>query len=367
MPVVGSETGQVRSFGEIPNIPERYQAASRRGIHFFELRYYKPIYGDQTIFGPLDVKCKEDWNSMTGSTQFHIKWLKDNDAHIRYVPDAKGVAVAWMPDDKFWRNRVYIMDTPDLYRTLFAYHTANGQFPGTTIRREIDCLREVLKEEKPLYVVLANGRKMEQFLRKEDAEIYINEQSEVKHQIDRMTGQVKQITNKAKFQIVEGKTLDYKDWVKDMIKRENGRHEFSWVQSEDFEKKVRPQVLKLIKERVKADAPQGDKRAEILEVLKSLSDAEKAELISRSAPTVPKSNHEDVTEEGDPNPPVDYWEKRPKSHYRKMKKPELVEIYSGRGFDPSEMTFIKLVDALIEQDEKEPEVAQTLEAEEVVT
>jgi len=373
MPVVGSETGASRSFGEIPNIPEKYQAASRRGIHFFELRYPKPADMDQTVYGPFDLKASETWDTMRQRMVFNIRWLRENEAHIRFTPDSRGVAVAWMPDDKFWRNRIYLMDTRLLYVSIFNYHTKSGQYPGSMVRTEIDCMRDVLKEKKDIFKVFMDGKERDVFRTKEEAEEFINENTEVRQKVDKITGNVVTLTSKHKFKIVPGTTIDYRDEIIDLIRRENGRHEFGWTQCDEFQNDIKPSILKLIEERSRTETP-ADSKESILTQLRSMTPEEKEELkaLLSIKNAVPESTHENVEEEFD-NPdvvPVNFWEAHPVSHYRKMKKEELIKIYEGRGFtDGESLTFVKLVDTLVGQDsdgKTEPNFVP-LKPEEVIT
>lgn len=370
MPVVGSESGVTGSFGEIPNVPEKYQAAVRRGIHFFELKFPKPTDSDQMVYGPYDVLAKETWNTMQNKTEFHIKWLRENEAHIRFTPNNKGVAVAWMPDDKFWRNRIYLMDTPLLNQSLFAYHTNGGQYPGSVIRQEIVCLREVLKTEKTIYKVLRNKREIVFYYDKREAEEFVNDQVEVKHKLDKVTGEMKAITNKHKFEIVPGKKLEYRDEILELIKRENGKHDFGWTESEMFQKEIKPKVVALIKERIQKDKTPADEKQNILNILRSLSDEEKKELLSQSKPTIPESTHEKDDDKGDLDSEINPWEKRKIGDYRKMRKELLLKIYRGRGnvVEEDEITHVKLCDELSGQDKDLEEGSPNLtKPEEIIT
>ena len=374
--MIGStlEKGSTNNFGTIPNIPKKYQPAVRGGINFFELRWLRPIKNVQFVYGPYDLTCGENWNTAARRTDFWVNWRKEADAHIRYIPGPEDVAVAWMPDDPYWRNRIFMMDTYAIFETLWGYHTKEGYWQRSYIQPEIEAMVEVLKHKVKRHTVLRSGKEIDHFATKKEALYFIETKEEIKQIIDPKTQQIRAIRPKHKYTTGTVEALEYKDEIRELIKREHGRHAFGWTESQFFLKEIRPQIDKtIIKKREESQSKAlGLEKLSFMEQLKSLTPEERQTVASMLVPQAKPSNDDDaefVPKDVNPDDVMDPWEKRAKTDYHKMNKEKLVKIYGGRGGDPEGKTIVTLIDELYGQDQKEssPSTGASTEPKEIVT
>jgi hypothetical protein len=144
---------------EFRNVPQRYQDAMEAGLGFFELRLPGFRKGfDKRIFGPYDVKCQRVLIPGSSRHTFETTWATGNAACITYELSDRGVAIAFMPDDKYWHNRVQACDVPVLYDGVFAYHHSTGLRQSQQIKAELKALRDVLSEDVEIFKVMMDGR-----------------------------------------------------------------------------------------------------------------------------------------------------------------------------------------------------------------
>ena len=355
MPTVGSGS---RSFGDIPNIPEKLQAGMRYGIHYFEMRYPRPLTMHQQIFGVFDVRVKETYDTVLRKMNFSTEWITGGAGCVNFKPDSKKVGTAWLPDDKYWHNRIFLMDTPILRQSVVAYHTADGMYPGGTVLSELLAMRDVLKEPTKIYKVCKKGqdRDINFFYDKDSALGYVEENTQILQRIDPTTGIIKNQKAKTSLEVVEGSILEYKPEIKKLINKENRTNEFGWTQSKEFQNVWKPKILELIEERKKdmAENPSG-KIGNILSSVSSLPEDQLEELRQIINGRTKDSEHSDTLAINAEKNTLDFdpFELHTKMDYRKMKKEKLIKILTARGVEnPQDINWTAMCDKLFEMDTK---------------
>lgn len=169
--MTGINRPQAPLFGDYSNIPEKFQAAVRAGISFFEIRSIKPLQWAQQVNGPFSVSVGEQLNPGSQRMDYSITWQTGDYARVRFeiVDEKNGLAKAFMADDPFWHNRVMIANNRDL-QLISAYHTKNGLFPGTQLLEEVWILNNYLTVDAEEYsIVNAQGRALSSCRTKEEA------------------------------------------------------------------------------------------------------------------------------------------------------------------------------------------------------
>jgi hypothetical protein len=164
---------------------------------------------------------------------------------VNYVVDKKGNGVAFMPDDPWWHNRIFLMDSPNL--NPVALHTDRGIINGAQVDIEIKILKQHLKCEKTIYEVVRNGKRIEFYNTKEEAQESIDEMQEMSLHTDKTTGAViTKATSRNKFSILPSTVIDYRPEIAEII-RKFKRMEFGWTSSEVFQTKIKPAIIADIK------------------------------------------------------------------------------------------------------------------------
>jgi len=355
MPVVGNSSDKMRTFGDFPMVPEKYQAAMRFGIPLFELRLRGRSDNDQLLYGPFDVRVTEFFDTVRRRDRYSDKWMTDNNAHIRYEVDNRGTGVAFMPDDKFWHNRLILMNNPGLH--VMQYHTKDGILPGSIVNAELDCLRGRLKADVPIWRVMEDGREKDFFFTEDEANAFIEEQDQAIPTLDKQTGQIKNVQAKRrKFKVVKGSKLVYKPEILKIIKTE-GQHQFGWTECLYFQDQIKPEVEEMMKERNESNVQQDDesvRRGSIMKDIMGLSAEEKIRLkqeLGLSSIAAPEGEAEL------PPPPTPggidkafVWEKRTKGALNRMTIPQLQTILRGRGFGVDGLSKPHIVYKILETD-----------------
>lgn len=169
------------------NIPTRYEDAIRAGIRFWAVVYpEKRTSGfPERMFGVFDVSVNEHV-AQSGSS-FMEKWNAGRGCCVQYeLQDRRGTMIAFVPDDRFYHNKVQ-MAMIDLYKNnILEMHTGIGTaIPGSVARMELDCLYEVLTEDVVRFAVRdKNNRIIDTFDTREEADEFRNtEESKTKHGI----------------------------------------------------------------------------------------------------------------------------------------------------------------------------------------
>lgn len=232
-----------QNISNLQQIPTRYRYADQRKIGIFQLKYSKRLFQDKTIGGIFDVMFFTDSDDDMPQQRANIteKWLTGAGAVVRFEADYDGRC--WFPDDPFWHNRLVIMDTPLIYNTIEYLRTSDGLIKSAgEVRMEIDCLADVLKYKKKVYAVYINHVEKTFFADKADAEAWVADE---KDRISKLPPQ-QALSSTRKYNIRETITLDYKDEIKEIVRKEGGKYQFGWTQSTYFLEKVRPAVMELI-------------------------------------------------------------------------------------------------------------------------
>jgi hypothetical protein len=233
-----------RVIGEYPTIPDKYQAAMRFGVRFFECHFLRPTQYSHPIMGPWDIKVTEEITPGTWKPRFFSKVLTGPEAQVRYeVVTSRGLAIAFMFDDKFWHNRLIIIDNPSLFHVV-QMHTRDGIISGTEIMMEINALRETIMEQTEIFRILrSNGFEVDRAeTRKEADEIVID----LKQQA--AAGERPEWKKMEKFTIVPTMITQKKSQVRDLIEKYS-KTQYGWTDSPEFENEIKPEVVKLIEKR----------------------------------------------------------------------------------------------------------------------
>jgi hypothetical protein len=223
-----------RFTGDYAPLPQRYQAAFRYGVRFFEVRFPRTdIQSPQPVFGPFDIAVEEDFDSVSMQVHYNARIITSNQSQMRFEPVNKhGLAVAWMFDDEYWHNRVIAVDTAWIGRSIAAAHDRDGVQPGGSVRIELEALREVLTEEVPIWKLLdENGSEKTFFLHKKQAD-------------DRLTDELRM----RGYSIKESVKREKKKFVTELIKKYT-RQPYGWTNCEEFRQEIVPQVQSLVRER----------------------------------------------------------------------------------------------------------------------
>lgn len=221
--------GSNQYLGEYRGVPEKYQAAIRHGVNFFELRFPSIAKYPKTIMGPYDVAVTERINPVNHKIAVKRDWITDAAAQVRYevINSNTGLAVAFMCDDEFWHNRVIILDNPGF--DVFAYHTADGIVSGQVIKQEIECLRDIVCEKRPVYhAVSESGR----IIKSANDEREIDDLLRARPDLKKQTSFVKVKTG----------------YVRDLIGKYS-RQQYGWTSSPEFKLTIVPKVEQLYKTR----------------------------------------------------------------------------------------------------------------------
>src|SRR5271157_116396 len=286
MAVVGS--GAHLTAGTYVGVPDYHQNTLAMGINLIELRLPYPKDNTQIIIGPVDVAVKADFDGRR--TRYQDKWNLENpcipfkvvnaDGFAGAAPTSqKGLCVAFMPDDKHWRNRLYLVDSRSLYDTVFQFHSRDGIITGAEFKVEIDAFRSVISEAVTVFYVLDNnGRYVEKYDDRTIADNLIKEKNDA----------LKTSTIVGKWRVQEGKERRRAPQILEIIQRNAGL-EWGWTSSEDFVRDIKPKIVALIKERKAALQPQQGHltRDELISAIRDLGVEERKELLqAKGVPTL---------------------------------------------------------------------------------
>lgn len=258
-----------RIYGDYTPLPEKYQEAINSGIRFVELHYPVPLEFPKSILGFFNVEVTTILVPGTLKTEYNEKWLTGKNAYIQFEKAKKnGLAVAFMPDDRYYHNRQTLVDNPQLI--IHQMHTrTDGIIPGAFVKNEIQCLREVIHEKVPIFKI------MDTVFNREITYFYTEEEAEAHRQ---------KLAIKNNCKVVPGEKMKKKPYVLELIRRYGNQHT-GWTDCDEFRGKILPQVNALIAQRKKSvlldgDAKAPDLRSQLVALLSSLSPEEKTQLFS---------------------------------------------------------------------------------------
>lgn len=295
-------------FGVYPDLAKDQQNVLLNGINLFQLIYPKRVYSDIQIHGPFNVKVLErdiDVSNRSGplSRRFKVNWQIKGDAHIDFEYDRQNkIGIAWMPDDPYWHNRVILMDTTWLLRSVTQLRLPDNSIKsGAEVALEVKCLESVLKHDIDVFHLIEDGRvRLGSFRSKKEAVDYKDDQVAMVPQIksDGTIAAVKR--RKAAYEIQQGTDREYRPEIISMINQEMPRHEFGWTQCSKFQEELKPQVIDLIKqERSKATAipavQAGPKLslADVARIFAGMTTEEKAFIAESMRGSTPQEAEED--------------------------------------------------------------------------
>lgn len=284
--------GTIAQVGQY-EVPEKYETALRAGIRFFVVRYPKNTINTQSVFGFFDVTVQE-MPGMGGDSRWAETWHTGQNASVVFFPQGKTeIALAFVPDDRFYHNRFILADQP-VYRIEAMATPDLGIIPGADANVEIQCLRDVLYEHKPIYRVMQpNGREVEFFWTREQAEEKIRETITVTRGQNQFPRDEQPYI---KCKIVEDMRLTQKDSTKAMIYKYRG-YTNGWTNSDEFKTTIIPMVSKMSRERKNITLRNtdvlnqpGGLHSSVMEVLKGLTPDQRRALLFEQADNVVRSD-----------------------------------------------------------------------------
>jgi hypothetical protein len=228
------------------DFPIKYDLPLRAGVRFFVCRYPKETANNKNIMGPFDVRCTEIPDYANRRQAYDITWRTGHNAGVQFVlQDDDRTAIAFMPDDIYYHNRITLADHSWIYIEGL-YAMKNGMMSAADAQLEISCLREVLTCSVPIYkIVDRTGREhCYKFTLKEAEEILSEKRIKMlgRGQVARDVFPFKDCN------IVTGTIRDKKPEVKELIKKYS-RMPFGWTSCEEFLQGIRVDVEKLIAQR----------------------------------------------------------------------------------------------------------------------
>jgi len=266
----------------VPWMDKAHQAVIRAGLGLFELRLPFKSIRDRQVYGPFDVEVNEETDRSLRS-RFRAKWFTGVDAYVSFRVDDDGNGLAWLVDDMWWHNRIYLMDSPHLLNVV-NLHTKNGFIPSSVVLAEIAALRRALKEERPMFEIFKEGKRegWDWAWTREEAEAKIKKEQYVTPQFDQATGKLVAIPgNVTAFEIRSGSRLEYKPKIAELIMRYR-QMEFGWTSCQEFQEMVKAPVIEEMK-KIRT-ALNGQQQGGISpEMLASLRESIKADIMNEIA------------------------------------------------------------------------------------
>lgn len=271
-------------YGKISGVPTDIEPAIRvADFKFFECPWQGRTLVDKSINGPFGLRVTE--NQEEQSVKMH--WLSAPlTKFVRFIADDSGVAVCWLVDDRWWHNRLYLMDSPQVFRVI-NYHTRQGTFPASYVQTEIDALKAELMGPVEIFRVLRDGRDYDSFPTKALAQKFIDGRAKVVTKFVQ-GGVVNESTFEHDYSIVPGTKIVYKPEVA-RLTQEFKNLKFGWTSCPKFMEEIKPRVEERIAEIRKSQPQQpvatGVTKADLMGVLRQLTDDERAEIMGLAAST----------------------------------------------------------------------------------
>jgi hypothetical protein len=275
---VNQGTGSAFASGYQP--PEKYDLALMAGIRLFVLAYPKrcPDMNSRTLMGPFDVVVTENFAQGASNAAYSERWITGSDAGIKFDPiDKKGTLVAFMPDDRYYHNRLILADQPAI-RVIEMQDQQNGIISASIVNMEIQCLRDIINENAPIYKIIkpTNNQEVDFFWSEAEAIDFINQEETVLRGPNQVPVSIQPYK---KYRIEKGMKTRKRSDIMELITRYS-REPYGWTASREFRNEIIPKVNTLIKSRrepeqetMSENAP-FDMRKQILDVIRGLSPEE---------------------------------------------------------------------------------------------
>lgn len=338
-----------RVFNVNVQFPDKYKVALEAGVNFIQLQY--PTKGNypRQITGFYNIIAKKYLEPGSATPRYSIKTLTGYNAHITFeIMQEEGTLIAFCPDDKYWHNRVMLVDNPGLQIAMM--HTyKDGIIPGTVIKSEIQAIREVINEQVPIFKIVNQFGSEYTFK-------YTEEEAEEKKNT---------YPNSKLLKIVPGTTWQKKPEILEMIrmykKLPNG-----WTSCDDFQNTIKPLIKAKIEEKNRSlvlagqsTANPADLKSQILTILQTLTPEEKKKLLheaekAKSANNPSRNNNEPESETNkEEGVPV----KHTKSKLKSMRLEELQRVAENMSLDTTGKTRDTLIEEILyEQDTSQPTI-----------
>jgi len=290
---------QVVGFGMHSDLKEEQANCMRARIALYQVVFPSATRWQERLWGPYDVKVHiDDTEFRRSRPRMIVKWRTQQNAYITYDRVDRRTAVAWMPDDPFWHNRLFLMDSPALLNQVTHRRSHSGIQSLDEVQMEIKCLEEVLHETVPIWTAVEGKRVLGDFKSAKEAKSWIEDLTEPTLKlINNVMTPVK--VRKRKIDIIERSTRQYPEKVLKIIEKEKNLHEFGWTQCPFFTEKVQPKVKAMIKERREKMEKKPGVTAAPIDMIRSIakmSEEEKAALRSMLMETPGNSKSSDIPE-----------------------------------------------------------------------
>jgi hypothetical protein len=359
------------------NLTGRDRLAWEAGIRLFEVVY--PRRDDdgfkKQIFGTFAVKVDEDTTITSNAPKFKERWFTGLDASVEYKPVGdRGVLLAYVPDDRWYHNRVVFLNTPTLVVNGLLTRDY-GDISRAEVLIQIQCLKEIIQEEREIFKVIHPGKgEIDYFWNMEDAKEFINKKETMLVGAQSIPREIQPNIN---CKIISGKKWRDKPEIQELVER-NKRLQYGWTSCDEFMKGYVPKITALIKERTRSfrgmdqTSTPANLQAAILDALSTLS-PEQIEAIRRQAeerrvatatpqpaPKQEMPTTQDLPPGDDPGAPEVQNGEYSRFKLSRMTKDELAEIAQQRGLPTDGLKRPDIIDAILQTQVQQPEVQQQI-------
>lgn len=336
------------------------------GIRLFELVHPQrdPDGFKKQLGGVFAVKVTEDYDSFQNQTVYKEQWRTGNNAFIEYkLADNRGTLIAYMPDDRWYHNRMILCDQPAIRPNQLLSRDL-GDISGAECLIQIQCLREVVCHEVPIFdIIMPDGQKFDFFYSEDEAMAFINKKERRPVGSQSIIQEVQPYIN---YQKKLGKKWKKRPEVEDLIIRFKGM-QYGWTSCPEFIQNYLPKIQKLINERTQAfrgmtpNTPTMDLRSAIMDVLTTLpkeqidalrAEAERKKEEERNAMMAVPAAVELLTAPVDAGAPQATAGIHTKTELNRMRHAELAEIAKSKGIPVDGLNRLGLINAIVTVQER---------------
>ena len=272
-------------FGIFPDMEEDEHHMIQVGIPLFQLVWPRAIFFEQKIDGIFGVTV----SAPDPGTRPDVQWHWSGDAKLVFKPvNKRGLGVAWMPDDPWFKNRVHLLIHPWILNMVKQERLPTGEIKSQAeIIFECKVMETILKKPVPIFEVLLNGSKRGgcYFYTEKEAADFITEQGRIEVKIGKGGNFEPKRVTKDVWTCAPGERLTWKDEVLAVITREGNKKQYGWTESKEFETKWKPAIIAKWKEQrdeFKAANQEDDARTTAA-TLQNLSEADLDTIAKRIA------------------------------------------------------------------------------------
>jgi hypothetical protein len=209
--------------------------------------------------------------------RFDFAWETGDAAMIKFEADKKGIATAWIPDDKFWHNRMVILGNRTLYDSILCYRKNGAVMDSETFKIELSCLERTLKHEVDVYNLYNEDKLIGKFSTENAAKEEISSRNSMTTRV-LPNGELQVVPKDVKeYRIVKGKESVDKPEIVDLKKKYRRKFQFGWSECPEFDNIKNVVVTTYIREKEKL-APKSTEAINFVKAIESISDDEKKKI-----------------------------------------------------------------------------------------